>query len=222
MNPKPERARPALWIAPLAYGVFGLVAAGALAFALALAPFQARQLLANLSMSPTIEASDSFLVSRLAYLRSPPRRGDVVVFAVAPRANGKRYYAARIVGVPGDRVQMIASRLHLNGRAVAREPVAPPGSPEAASPGYRNSFRERLPDGASYEIYDAFDDAPGDDTAAYPVPHGCYFVLGDNRDNAVDSRDARTIGCVRREAIVGQATYIYDAVWRPRVGRKIR
>ncbi|SDY79424.1 Peptidase S24-like [Lysobacter sp. yr284] len=221
-NAEPGATRPAAWIAPLAYGFFGLLAAGALAFAAALAPFQAQHLLANLSMSPTIEPSDSFLVSRLAYLRSPPQRGDVIVFAVAPRDNGKRYYAGRIVGVPGDRVQLVASRLQLNGRAVAREPVRPPGAPGADSPSYRNSFRETLPGGASYEIYDAFDDAAGDDTAAYPVPHGCYFVLGDNRDNAVDSRDAHTIGCVPRAAIVGQASYIYDAIWRPRVGRKIR
>ncbi|WP_246652092.1 signal peptidase I [Rhizobium laguerreae] len=111
-----------------------------------------------------------------------PERGDVVVFRTPmdPRVD----YMKRVVGLPGDRIQMKSGILYLNGTAVEREPAGDfTYQAETA-----HAFKETLPSGRSYSIIESMDDGRGDNTREFIVPDGHYFVLGDNRDNSRDSR----------------------------------
>ncbi|OWV82955.1 S26 family signal peptidase [Rhizobium sp. N122] len=111
-----------------------------------------------------------------------PERGDVVIFRqpMDPRID----FVKRVVGLPGDRIQMKSGILYLNGTAVEREP--------AGDLTYQSEtvhvFKETLPSGRSYMIVEQVDNSRGDNTREFTVPDGHYFVLGDNRDNSLDSR----------------------------------
>ncbi|WP_085736933.1 signal peptidase I [Rhizobium sp. CIAT894] len=111
-----------------------------------------------------------------------PERGDVVVFRWS--MNPGVDFVKRVVGLPGDRIQMKSGILYLNGTAVEREP--------AGDLTYQSVtvqvFKETLPSGRSYMIVEQVDNARGDNTREFTVPDGYYFVLGDNRDNSLDSR----------------------------------
>jgi signal peptidase I len=155
-----------------------------------------------------------------------PERGDVVVFRYP--GDGDNDYVKRLIGLPGDRIQMLGGTLHLNGKPVPKVRIADylvaitPNSPcryveqesarVVAYQGRRfcsyTRFRETLPGGRSYNVLDQLDDGPGDDTALYTVPDGHYFMMGDNRDDSQDSRFAREmegVGYLPAEYIVGRA-----------------
>jgi signal peptidase I len=151
------------------------------------------------SMSPSLNQGDYFFVSKRAYDREPPQRGDIVVF----RFYGEDF-VKRIAGVPGDRIQMRDGTLMLNGHAVARTRIADFTDTDAFGV-QRNiaRYRETLPSGRSYATLQLSGDAPQDNTQIYVVPPQSYFVLGDNRDNSNDSR--LDVGFVARDAIVGKA-----------------
>ena len=143
-----------------------------------------------------------------------PERGDVVVF----RYPGSRDdYVKRLIGLPGDRIQMIGGVLHLNGKPVPKVRIADylmpitPNSPcryvqpELArtvedTEGRRYCayarFRETLPGGRSYEVLDQQLDGQADNTQLFTVPAGHYFMMGDNRDDSEDSRFERAAGGV--------------------------
>lgn len=154
-----------------------------------------------------------------------PERGDVVVFR-SPA--GDKDMVKRVIGLPGDMVQMRDGTLYLNGEAVpkvriadslvpvspnspcnlfggsgTREIAAPDGGSLCAYPRYR----ETLPGGRSYEVLDQRL-GPGDNTEVFLVPEGHYFMLGDNRDDSADSRFAPErdgIGMLPEENLIGRA-----------------
>ncbi|MGH6887622.1 MAG: signal peptidase I [Rhizomicrobium sp.] len=166
-------------------------------------------------------------VSGHVFFRSP-RRGDVVVFKM-PNANSPEYmkdYIKRVIGLPGDRVQMINGQVHLNGKAIPKvraadyvtaDPPCPMTSDAGPDGLYRiPRYRETLPGGKSYYVLDCIPEGPSDNTPVYVVPPGHYFMMGDNRDNSADSR--ADVGYVPVDDIEGRAVIIFfslndSAVW---------
>jgi signal peptidase I len=180
------------------------------------------------SMIPTLLVGDHFFVSKYAYgytryslpfaprlfsgriFGSAPARGDVAVFRV-PR-NDTVDYIKRVVGLPGDRIQMKEGLLHVNGTPVARERLADfeggDGCGEAEGRKTKR-WRETLPNGVSYETLDCVENGFYDNTPVYTVPADQFFVLGDNRDNSTDSRVLSSIGYIPLENFIGRAGMIF-------------
>jgi signal peptidase I len=197
------------------------------------------------SMMPRLLIGDYLLVAKWPYgwsrfslpwpLPAPhgrlfgeePMRGDVVVFRAPP--DDRSDYIKRLIGLPGDRVQMRGGVLWLNGKAVPKVRLADFVTPMAANTDCRSVaatpygagadaeghpvchfplYRETLPNGVSYEVIDQAD-TPQDDTPETVVPAGHYFLMGDNRDMSADSRfpaDAGAgIGLVPAENLEGRA-----------------
>lgn len=137
---------------------------------------------------------------------SEPKRGDVAVFR--PQNDVKTDYIKRVVGLPGERIQMINGVLHINGEPVKREVVGeylPDDVPNASVPAI--IYRETLPNGVSYNTLDIQTMTLGDNTREFIVPEGHYFMMGDNRDNSSDSRFQ--VGYVPLENFVGKAQIIF-------------
>jgi signal peptidase I len=176
------------------------------------------------SMAPTLVVGDEFLVAKFAYgysrhsfpfspalfsgrvLGAQPAYGDIVVFRLPKDPSTD--YIKRVVGLPGDRVQMKGGQLHINGKPVAREQVfAAEKCPGSADETRR--WLERLPNGVTYETLDCVEHGYYDDTPEYRVPVGHYFMLGDNRDNSNDSRVMSQVGFVPYENLVGRFVVKY-------------
>jgi signal peptidase I len=161
-----------------------------------------------------------------------PERGDVVIFK-APPTNDEDYIK-RVIGLPGDQIQMINGQLHINGKPVPKERVAnfeirvsantrcytpiydrdlnyevtkPDGSRVCSYPRYK----ETLPNGKSYFVLD-LERTGQDNTPVYVVPENSLFLMGDNRDNSLDSRfpafPKQGIGIVPQANLVGRATIV--------------
>jgi signal peptidase I len=137
-----------------------------------------------------------------------PERGDVVVFRL-PREDSTDYIK-RLIGLPGDKIQMIDGLLHINGQPIKRERL-----PDWTDEDNRQTvkrWREILPNGVAYETLDLQDRGMLDNTQVYTVPAGHYFMMGDNRDNSTDSRVLNQVGYVPFENIVGKAQIIFFSV----------
>jgi signal peptidase I len=172
------------------------------------------------AMKPTLLIGDYLYVWKFAYGLTPsvrpffahePPRGDVVVFLL-PRDNST-VYIKRLIGLPGDRIQMIKGVLNINGIPIKQERVD--DFVETDADGHTvhvKQSRETLPNGVSYNTLDLVEDGPYDNTDVYPVPPGNYFMLGDNRDNSVDSRILDQVGYVPLENIVGRAEVIFFSI----------
>lgn len=179
------------------------------------------------SMMPTLLVGDYLFVSKYAYgysrysfpfspdlfsgriWSSDPKRGDIAVFRL-PR-NPKIDYIKRVIGLPGDRVQMISGVLHINGTAVQRERAGGFRPEDSYDTGSEIPvYRETLPNGVSYETLDQVPNSIGDNTREFLVPDGHYFMMGDNRDNSADSRF--DVGFVPLENFVGRAEMIFFSI----------
>jgi signal peptidase I len=155
------------------------------------------------SSVPSLMAGDYVLVSKSAYKKDqPPTAGDIAVFK-SP-SNERIDYVKRIVGVPGDRIQMVKGVLHINDVAVKLEEVQLP--PNYQFDSEMKFFRETLPSGRSYVIAD-LGESSADDTEEYLVPSGHYFTLGDNRDNSQDSRYLDQVGYIPQENFIGPVVF---------------
>jgi signal peptidase I len=182
------------------------------------------------SLIPTLLIGDYIFVSKFSYGYSkysipfgpnlfngriwsaPPQRGDIAVFKL-PKDNSTDYIK-RVIGLPGDRIQMIGGILHINGEAVKREPAEPEPVEDAFG---RNVlapvYWETLPNGVRHRIMElAGDKGNADDTEEFLVPEGHYFMMGDNRDNSTDSRFLNDVGYVPFENFVGKAQVIFFSV----------
>ena len=154
---------------------------------------------------------------------SQPDRGDIVIFKAPP--GNQTDYIKRVIGLPGDTVQVRGGQVFLNGKAVPRQRVEnfilpltpnthcyalefetqlPDGQIACSYP----QFRETLPEGKSYNVLD-LGTLPQDDTGVFRVPAGDMFLMGDNRDNSLDSRfpaiEGQGIGIVPQKNLVGKA-----------------
>jgi signal peptidase I len=193
------------------------------------------------SMMPELRIGDYLFVAKWPYgysryslpfglasfegrvLAGEPRRGEVVVFRYPGEDED---YVKRLIGLPGDTVQMRGGQLYLNGKAVPKVRIADwlmpvtPNSPcrfagriqapvvEAGNAYCRYPrYRESLPGGRSYEVLDQFEGG-GDDTPVYAVPAGHYFMMGDNRDDSADSRfslEQKGVGLLPSDHVIGRA-----------------
>lgn len=138
---------------------------------------------------------------------SPPKRGDVVVFRLP--ANTSIDYIKRIVGLPGDTIQVRQSILYINGQPLPRERVDTFTDDEMQPPIEIPGFTETLPEGKQIHILQQRTEGMANNTGIYRVPEGHYFMMGDNRDNSTDSRFADGgVNYVPARNIIGRAELI--------------
>ena len=246
LNPKekPIKARnikgpkPARTAEPTAAGEFAeivktIVFALLIAFVLRVLLFQPFTI-PSASMEPNLYEGDYIIVSKWSYGYSKyssglpinlpvgegrvfgraPNRGDIVVFKL-PRDN-KTDYIKRVIGLPGDKIQMIANKLYINGVPVKDVVIGEAEAADVFGPRSVVKVRETLPNGTSFDSQDFGPGGDLDDTGVYEVPAGHYFMMGDNRDNSIDSRVEQSagVGFVPAQNLVGKAQIIAFS-WEP-------
>jgi signal peptidase I len=198
------------------------------------------------SMYPTLKVGDYLFVSKLSYgygkysfnfnfgwgdktwvsccdfvtfpgrkvLPEAPERGDVAVFKLPSDINID--YIKRVIGLPGDRIQMKAGVLYINDVEVKKERIEDYVDPQSEAKQQGKplplvpQFKETLPNGVSYNVLDFGDTGFPDNTDVFTVPEGHYFMMGDNRDNSSDSR--LSVGFVPVENFVGRADILFFSI----------
>ncbi|HEY1632270.1 MAG TPA: signal peptidase I [Rhizomicrobium sp.] len=187
------------------------------------------------SMEPTLQIGDEFFVSKYAYgysrysvpfalgpasqhrlLERAPARGDIIAFHMRFPDGRDETLVKRLIGLPGDRVQMIAGRLWIDGRKL---PVAPAGAGQVEDDlGEMMTvpqYIETLPGGVKHPIFKWLAGGDYDNTQIFTVPSGHYFMMGDDRDNSLDSRAplaVNGVGFVPAEDLIGRAEFILGSV----------
>jgi len=158
------------------------------------------------SMVPTLLVGDFILVDKVTYHLREPERGDVVVFLFPE--NRDVYFIKRIVGVPGDRIQVINGKLYINGKPCKYSPAGSYTYSEKGTTLKGKLFYEFLPkkEGGEKRHLVLKTGTQGDNTKVFVVPKDKYFMMGDNRNNSYDSR---FWGFVDRNDIVGIARIIF-------------
>jgi len=180
------------------------------------------------SMVPTLLVGDELIASKFAYgyskYSSPiglvpdfsgrlfgkrPERGDVIVFRL-PR-DPSTTYVKRLIGLPGDRIQMHSGRLYINGAIVPRRAIGTFADDAGGGSVPSILYVETLPNGREHEIVEISDAEQHDDTPPFLVPSKHYFMMGDNRDNSLDSRIAVAdggVGFVPEDNLVARADLV--------------
>ena len=182
------------------------------------------------SLIPTLLIGDYLFVSKYSYgyskhsipfspgifsgriFGAEPKRGEIAVFKL-PKDNSTDYIK-RVIGLPGDKIQVTGGILQINGQPVKRERIE---DYETLDPWSRATkvvqYRETLPNGVSHMIIEREGDRGfWDNTEVYSVPPGQFFMMGDNRDNSTDSRDLASVGYVPFENFVGRAEIIFFSI----------
>ncbi|KPH10524.1 signal peptidase I [Rhizobium acidisoli] len=176
------------------------------------------------SMMPTLLVGDYIFVNKFAYgyskyslpfspdifsgrlFGADPKRGDIVVFRFPP--NPEIDYIKRCIGLPGDHIQVTDGVLYVNGKPIPKVADGTFTSDYKLDPGADVPvFRETLDNGKTYDTLDQSPVSRGDNTREFIVPEGHYFMMGDNRDNSLDSRF--DVGFVPAENLVGRASVIF-------------
>lgn len=181
------------------------------------------------SMLPTLLIGDYLFVSKFSYgyssyslplglplfkgriFASEPERGDVAVFKLP--SDNSTDYIKRIVGLPGDKIQVLDGLLHINGKAVERKRAG-----DFTHMGHDGRlariprFVETLPNGRQHYILEESDEEIKDNTNVYQVPDGYYFAMGDNRDHSKDSRYLNGVGFIPRKNLVGRADFLFFSI----------
>lgn len=177
------------------------------------------------SMIPNLLVGDYLFVSKHSYgysryslplgiplipgriFYSEPKRGDVVVFKLP--VDNSTDYIKRVIGLPGDRIQMKNGRLYINGDMVERiEKVTYWEKDYTGLPIEAKLYNEILPGGVTHDIIELSDQGIKDNTQEFLVPKDMFFMMGDNRDNSMDSRYDQT-GMVPKANLVGKAQFIF-------------
>jgi signal peptidase I len=180
------------------------------------------------SMLPTLLVGDYLFVSKFSYgysrhsfplslplvpgrvLFTPPERGDVVVFKLP--SDNRTDYIKRIIGLPGDEIQMREGRLYINGKLLPRRPAGEfTLRDEMGRLSRIPQFIETLPGGREHVILEVGDAFQLDNTNVYKVPPGHFFAMGDNRDNSLDSR-TRAVGFIPADNLIGRAEFLFFSV----------
>ncbi|MFW0776882.1 MAG: signal peptidase I [Rickettsiales bacterium] len=181
------------------------------------------------SMKSTLLVGDYLFVSKYSYgysrysfplglpifegrvMDSKPERGDIIVFRLP--ANPRIDYIKRLIGMPGDRVQVKDGIVFINGEPLKREQMDD-YLDDRNKYNVRNipRFEETLPEGKRYTILEDKENGPADNTTTFIVPEGHYFFMGDNRDNSIDSRFTNEVGFIPEENLVGKALMIFCSV----------
>jgi signal peptidase I len=183
------------------------------------------------SMEPALKVGDYIIVSKWDYgwsrhslpfapplfhgriLEHQAKRGDIVVFKL-PR-DTKQVYVKRVIGVPGDRIQVKRGQVFINDKPIVQTRMGQATDPDEPDV-VVDQLREARPDGKTYITFDRGQGHDGDNTGVYVVPKGHYFMMGDNRDNSLDSRWPAAQGgvdFVPAENLVGKARFIL-ASWK--------
>ena len=180
------------------------------------------------SMMPTLLIGDYLFVSKFSYgysrfslpfslpvigkkriLFSKPKRGDIIVFRLP--SDTSIDYIKRLVGLPGDKIQIKNGILHINNEKVKRQKVndtiigTNPGSFQ------KTLYIESLPNGKEHYILEQSDTLYSDNTSVYTVPDGHYFMMGDNRDRSKDSRFSG-VGFIPQENLIGRAEFLFFSI----------
>ena len=176
------------------------------------------------SMKPTLLVGDYIFVSKYSYgysnysfpfapnffkgraWQTKPKRSDVVVFRPTKQDNVD--YIKRIVGLPGDKIQMISGVMYVNGAPVKMKRLDDFYDEDINLNVAR--YREKSKSGGSYQVLDLFSNGALDNTKIFEVPKNHYFLMGDNRDNSDDSRDF--VGFVPIENLIGRAEFVFFSI----------
>jgi signal peptidase I len=177
------------------------------------------------SMKSTLLVGDYVFVSKYSYgyskhsfpfgmplfegrkFETKPERGDVVVFKLPSNTNIN--YIKRLVGLPGDEIQVKDSILYINGQPLPRKQIENFHDFNDKHSQQISQYIETMPNGVSYHVLDQYTNGALDNTEIYKVPEKHYFFMGDNRDNSQDSRVLGAVGFVPEENLVGPARMIF-------------